>query len=374
LPDEENAEVPELENHSYLTLHVRLQRTIPTFNELRRFFHAFQSKEGKYPSLADTEAEFPECDIAIVRFMYNSMVATFRQEAWCELNYLSIPENWTAMNLPFVEDDDNLHSSSHSKNNRVHDLSHPLPPVRQGMKRRSESMSMMSLSYRARYGASIGIARGLHLLVKSYQERLLKYWKHEILTERQNKNSSTVIIDDADLEEKTEPLRISPALLNFVKDMHDLSKEDIQQKIWRFIENCMVVATRKLQHSSEEGCGHEDLIGVVGILLKKSNLPLQLWKPLYNSSKSFSKDTSVDLHNADGIANAILAFFGLVAFVEQTENWTSSPSNDPGHLYFVNYILKYIYIYINILNYIRLYINIYIYFFKNLILYYIISV
>ena len=318
----------EVERCSYLTLHSRYQRFIPTLHQLRTFLIKFNATNGSIPSLVATQEEFPHCDITIMQFMYNSIVDSMRQETWSKLDYMQISDGWANLSQVYDEENGTPVTTKSEKKNRLDDLTHPLPPLRVGQKRRAEDMQSLSLSSQTRHGASIGIHRGLRLLAMNYREQLLRYWKHEERKRLQRRMPTDLFMDDPDCEEKIEHLPLSPVILQYVTSVNELSDKLVQCKLWQAIENCMTTVMHKLERTDQYHWLHEDIIGVVGILIQKSQMPLQLRQPLYGSDlrkklvkRRLEKKSSSRDNLQYGIANALLSFFGLVAFVEQTEHW-----------------------------------------------------
>ena len=198
-------------------------------------------------------------------------------------------------------------------------------------------MQSLSLSSQTRHGASIGIHRGLRLLAMNYREQLLRYWKHEERKRLQRRMPTDLFMDDPDCEEKIEHLPLSPVILQYVTSVNELSDKLVQYKLWQAIENCMTTVMHKLERTDQYHWLHEDIIGVVGILIQKSQMPLQLRQPLYGSDlrkklvkRRLEKKSSSRDNLQYGIANALLSFFGLVAFVEQTEHWRNVPKETGG--------------------------------------------
>ena len=203
-------------------------------------------------------------------------------------------------------------------------------------------MQSLSLSSQTRHGASIGIHRGLRLLAMNYREQLLRYWKHEERKRLQRRMPTNLFVDDPDCEDKFEPLIVSPLFLQYVTSVNELSDKVVQSKLWKAIENCMTIVMKKLETTDHYPRIHEDIIGIVGVLIQKSQMPLQLRQPLHCSDiretcvrRRLGKKSSSSDNLQYGIANALLSFFGLVAFVEQTEHWreVTAPS---GFYFFLN--------------------------------------
>ena len=327
----------EEEHCSYLTLHSRYQRFVPTFYQFRKFLVQFEAQHGSLPSLAATQKEFAQCDLTLVQFMYNSIVDSMRQESWSKLDYMHIADGWAKLSHAYEEDIAITGKAQNETQNRLDDLTHPLPPLRVGQKRRAEDMQSLSLSAQTRHGASIGIHRGLRFLAMNYREQLLRYWKHQERKRAQRQLPADLFIDDPDCEEKIQHLPVSPVILQYVASVNALSDKVVQSKLWQAIENCMTTVLHKLERTDQYHWLHEDIIGVVGILIQKSQMPLQLRQPLYGSGlqkdlpkRRLGKKSSSRSDVHDGIANALLSFFGLVAFVEQTEDWRKVPTTVEG--------------------------------------------
>ena len=63
------------------------------------------------------------------------------------------------------------------KQQRLDGLSHPLPVLRRGLKRRSQPMNEMTSSSEACRGFHTGVVRGLRFLAESYRTELASHFK-----------------------------------------------------------------------------------------------------------------------------------------------------------------------------------------------------
>ena len=97
---------------------------------------------------------FPYGDEGIARSVYDSIVSCLAQEDWSALHATaSLVDADKRMDLAAPHG-----LSDHSKQQRLDDLSHPLPVLRRGLKRQSQPMNEMTLSSAASRGFHTGHA------------------------------------------------------------------------------------------------------------------------------------------------------------------------------------------------------------------------
>ena len=208
------------------------------------------------------------------------------------------------------------------KQQRLDGLSHPLPVLRRGLKRRSQPMNEMTLSSEACCGFHTGVVRGLRFLAESCRTEWASHFKS--LAGKSSgdpmRGSCTV---DAQAIHKFEHLPLSLLLLSHISSLRDMTTRCMIDKLWDALETLERPAVLKLDVCTDAQPRHEDILGlVVRAVRLRSLLPWRASSTCTSALpplKSRCPGKHPGQNELTGEAHFVITVFACAAFVEQTE-------------------------------------------------------
>ncbi len=354
---------------SYIQAHLRWQNQVPTFARMRTVLKQLDAPTdaGLDASTLDRVlAEFPAAPRAIVEVVCTEVLHACMGDAYSALttgNALT-----AALQLLHTSEElSPLHSDPACQDvaarvaqlrqtelaEGCNDLTHPQPPLKRKARRRAGALGEQRLSGPSASGLRIAFHRGLRFLISAYGAELSKHAKRLARVSATRSGSLPSTGEDIDLENRSQPLPLSPVLLSYVSSLADMSRWESQMALWSrlrfFAQGAANHLLTEAQHcAAPVDTSHlerwYDESGIAHLFPEATECPSQPG-PLTDHelllgfsfmmlhrivSPSWDAQTGKQLRRKTDIAparrcNILLSMFSVASLLELTEQWFSLP-------------------------------------------------
>jgi len=360
-----------------MTLHVELQRLLPTQWTLRETMDQHRHVHGCDPTYDEVLQSFPGVSATLIDATYRDLLIALPQENAarfaCEERIIAalgrdrdagepaesrnsaVPATAAARTTALLADE---------LTKRVDSFTHPQPPLVTNTARRTRELAALPLSHEEVLGFEIAKARGLRLLVDAYRKRLTAQTSEDMHKTAEAEDGFPRLGENIGAQQKYEHLPISAVLLAILRRRMSpspsdpapgaesveaastpslltvLSERETQECLWEELERLHAVVTASFDAnlvavSSTDASAlspHERVLGGVAVLVRARGADIVNWhavnmKPLRLRQKGCPQVWD---------ANPLLTVFAIAAFVEMTEHWYRVPTGCDDNARIVN--------------------------------------